>query len=69
MTAFSTSAQGKIIDIEIQLAPTPEMRGRIIFYLAHMVTEQIGRGEDYRQIQRVISILITGYEEIRDSPR
>jgi predicted transposase/invertase (TIGR01784 family) len=26
-------------------------------------------GEDYRQIQRVISILITGYEEIRDSPR
>jgi predicted transposase/invertase (TIGR01784 family) len=64
-----TTAQGKIIDIEIQLAPTPEMRGRIIFYLAKMVTEQIGRGEDYRQIQRVISILITGYEEIRDSSR
>jgi predicted transposase/invertase (TIGR01784 family) len=34
-----------------------------------MVREQIGPGESYRKIKRAICILITGYEEIHDSPR
>jgi predicted transposase/invertase (TIGR01784 family) len=63
------TAQGNIIDIEIQLNPVPEMRERAIFYLSGMVREQIAPGESYRKIKRAICILITGYEEIHDSPR
>jgi predicted transposase/invertase (TIGR01784 family) len=64
-----TTAQGNVIDIEIQLNPVPEMRERAIFYLSSMIREQVGRGESYRRIKRAICILITGYEEIHDSPR
>jgi predicted transposase/invertase (TIGR01784 family) len=58
---------GKIIDIEIQIVEHPQMRERIVFYLARMVTEQIGRGEDYQEIKRSISILITDYVQIPEN--
>ncbi|MDR2031582.1 MAG: Rpn family recombination-promoting nuclease/putative transposase [Azoarcus sp.] len=64
-----TTAQGNIVDIEVQLNSTPEMRERALFYLSRMVTEQVKRGEDYRRIKRVICILILAYEEIHDSLR
>ncbi|MDR3183628.1 MAG: Rpn family recombination-promoting nuclease/putative transposase [Planctomycetaceae bacterium] len=32
------------------------MRERLIFYLAKMVTEQIGEGDDYAVIKRVICV-------------
>jgi predicted transposase/invertase (TIGR01784 family) len=52
---------GKLIDIEIQVSDTPFMRERIIFYLAKLITEQIGKGTDYENIKRAISIVITDY--------
>ena len=52
---------GKIIDVEIQICDLPQMRERIVFYLARMITEQIGEGDDYRKIQRSICILITDF--------
>lgn len=52
---------GKIIDIEIQLLPFSEMRERVVFYTSKMVTGQIGRGQDYDTIKRVVSIVITDY--------
>ena len=58
---------GKIIDIEIQIVEHPQMRERVVFYLARMVTEQIGRGEDYQSIKRAISILITDYVQIPEN--
>jgi predicted transposase/invertase (TIGR01784 family) len=63
-----TTARGNVVDIEVQLSPTPEMRERVLFYLSSMVTEQVRQGEDYRRIKRAICILITAYEEIHDSP-
>lgn len=60
---------GKIIDIEIQIVEHPQMRERVVFYLARMVTEQIGRGEDYQSIKRSISILITDYVQIPENKR
>jgi len=57
----------KIIDIEIQVLPTPELRERVVFYSAKMITEQIGAGEDYSKIKRVISIIITDYALIPGS--
>ncbi|GHT95312.1 hypothetical protein AGMMS49545_18060 [Betaproteobacteria bacterium] len=58
---------GKIIDIEIQIVEQPQMRERVVFYLARMVTEQIGKGEDYRNIKRSINILITDYVQIAEN--
>ncbi|MDR3181695.1 MAG: Rpn family recombination-promoting nuclease/putative transposase, partial [Planctomycetaceae bacterium] len=59
---------GKVIDVEIQVAPTAPMRERLIFYLAKMVTEQIGEGYDYAVIKRVISVVITDFELIPKNP-
>lgn len=48
----------KIIDIEIQVARMKYMRERVLFYLSKMTLDQIGTGEDYGKIQKVISIII-----------
>lgn len=60
---------GKIINVEIQVAPLPQFRERIIFYDAKMITEQIGDGEDYDVIKRVISVVITDYPLITESEK
>ena len=51
---------GKIINIEIQLDVPSEMRERIVFYDARLITEQMGSGDDYDVIKKVISIVIAG---------
>jgi len=58
---------GKIIHIEIQLQVTQEMRERIIFYDAKLITEQLGSGDKYKLIQKVISIIITDEDLIKNS--
>jgi len=51
----------KIIDIEIQVKPRPNLEKRVMLYLSKMVAEQVGAGIDYSKIQRAISIVITDY--------
>jgi len=58
----------KIIHIEIQLRVTPEMRERIIFYDAKLITEQLCSGDNYASIHKVISLVITDEKLIRESP-
>lgn len=58
---------GKIINVEIQVSDVPQMRERIIFYTAKMITEQIGKGQDYSAIKKVISIVITDYRLIQEN--
>ena len=58
---------GKIIDIEIQVSNLPQLRERIVFYLARMITEQIGEGDSYKTIQRSISILIADHVLISEN--
>jgi len=53
---------GQVIHTEIQVDPIPEMTQRALFYQSKMVTEQIGSGQNYPLIKKVVSILITGYE-------
>ena len=48
----------KIIDIEIQVARMKHMRERVLYYLSKMTLDQIGAGENYDKIQKVISIII-----------
>ncbi|MDR3350008.1 MAG: Rpn family recombination-promoting nuclease/putative transposase, partial [Acidaminococcales bacterium] len=58
---------GKVVEVEIQILETPQMRERIVYYAGKMITEQISRGEDYGAIKRVISIVITDYELIKEN--
>ena len=58
---------GKTIHIDIQVSPLPFMKSRIAYYDAKMISEQIGKSEDYRNIKQVISIIITEEEFISDS--
>ena len=59
----------KVIDIEIQVKPTTEMKERVLFYSSKMITEQVGFGGKFHKIKRVISIIITDYVLIAESEK
>jgi len=60
----------KVIHIEVQLQVSPEeLQKRITYYAAKLITEQIGSGDDYDAIKKVISIVITDEELIPGSSR
>ena len=48
----------KVIDIEVQVAKVNYMRERILYYLSKMTLDQIGAGEGYDKIQKVVCIVI-----------
>jgi predicted transposase/invertase (TIGR01784 family) len=52
---------GKLLDVEIQVNPFPELGKRISFYKSKLVVGQIGEGERYDVIQRVICVCILDY--------
>lgn len=59
---------GKIVNIELQVRETADMHQRILFYASRLVDEQVGSGENYREIKKVISIIIcTDHNIIKDS--
>jgi predicted transposase/invertase (TIGR01784 family) len=59
----------KVVHIEIQLKVTPELKNRIILYDAKLIAEQIGSGDNYDVIKKVISIVITEEALISNSDR
>ena len=54
-----TTRSGQIIHVEIQRKPFYAMRERLVFYDASLIAGQIGESEKYRDLKRVITILIT----------
>jgi predicted transposase/invertase (TIGR01784 family) len=52
---------GKQIDIEMQMAPTANLFERICYYKAKMLLEQIGMGENYDKLKKVIRILVADF--------
>jgi len=64
-----TLKSGKVINIEIQVDPMPAMTSRILFYTSKLVIEQIGEGDPYGKIKRVISIIITDHPLIENSEK
>jgi predicted transposase/invertase (TIGR01784 family) len=52
---------GEIIDIEIQINPVKTIGRRISFYKSKLIVEQIGEGQHYSVIQKVVCICITDY--------
>ena len=59
----------KIVHIEIQLKVTPKLRNRVILYDAKLIAEQIGSGNDYEVIKKVISIIIVDENLIEGSQK
>ena len=55
------TATGKIIDIEIQVNPARSIGKRLSFYKSKLIVEQIGKGEHYSAIAKVICVCITDY--------
>jgi predicted transposase/invertase (TIGR01784 family) len=47
-----------VINVEMQVKTTQELRKRVTLSTAKMLTEQIKRGETYSRLERVVSILI-----------
>ena len=50
---------GKVINIEIQVNPTKHIGRRLSFYKSKLIVGQVGKGERYDVIQRVICVCIT----------
>ena len=63
-----TSRSGEIVHVEIQCDHFSAMRNRLLFYDSGLIAGQIGESEDYQNMKRVVSILITGYPLIKESP-
>ncbi|MCL1863466.1 MAG: Rpn family recombination-promoting nuclease/putative transposase [Defluviitaleaceae bacterium] len=55
-----------IIHIEIQLWPLPELKERSIYQQSKMITEQMSSGENWKTIKRVVSIIITNHDLIKE---
>ena len=55
------TASGKIINIEIQVNPQKFIGNRISFYKSKLIAEQMGEGNKYDVIQKVICICILSY--------
>jgi predicted transposase/invertase (TIGR01784 family) len=60
---------GRIIHVEIQVEPVPDMKHRVIYDQSKMVTEQISAGQDWDIIKRVVTIVITDYEFVQSSKK
>jgi len=58
---------GQIIHVEVQVDFQSYMRERLIFYTSGLIKEQIGAGDGYQAIKRVISIIITNWNMVKDS--
>jgi predicted transposase/invertase (TIGR01784 family) len=58
---------GQVIDIEIQVANTQDIKPRAVYNASKMVTAQVHKGEGYSKIKRSVCILITDFTLIDDS--
>jgi predicted transposase/invertase (TIGR01784 family) len=63
------TASGKIVNVEIQVLPLPEMRSRISYYQAKMLTGQISEGEKYGVLEQAICVVIVNFPLIHESEK
>ena len=52
----------KVVNIEIQLKDNKNIDKRSEFYGAKLITEQLGKGDEYDELKPVILINILNYE-------
>ncbi|GHS95212.1 hypothetical protein AGMMS50276_09950 [Synergistales bacterium] len=54
----------KIISVEVQVREAPYMAERVAFSTGRNLSRQISPGQDYSQIAKVVTIVITNYDII-----
>ena len=62
-------SNGEIINIEMQARSLEDMRNRVVYYKSNMITEQIGKGDDYWALMPVKAIIITDFDFIPESEK
>jgi predicted transposase/invertase (TIGR01784 family) len=60
---------GRLIDVEIQVKPSPELRERVAFYGAKMLSRQIKAGNNHIKLKPVIVVLITSHVLAPEEPK
>jgi predicted transposase/invertase (TIGR01784 family) len=65
------SAFHEKFNVELQVANEGNLVRRILFYWGRGYTEELGEGKDYKELPRMINIVITGFDvfEWRDSAK
>jgi len=58
---------GRMVNVEIQLLPTPGVQNRMQFYNAKMMIEQLRKGESYDKMAQVVTIFILGHTVVEDA--
>jgi predicted transposase/invertase (TIGR01784 family) len=56
-----TTKSGKIIHIELQVEKQTNLRNRILYYVARLIGDQLKWGDDYKELQQVVSIVICNH--------
>lgn len=59
------TADGKVVDIEVQVEPQPWVYERFLYYTAGMVLDQLGQGDNYNKIRRVVTIVVADHHLTR----
>jgi predicted transposase/invertase (TIGR01784 family) len=57
-----TLSDGTGVDLELQVGSVSNMKKRIIFCTSKLVTEQLGAGNNYSMLHRVITVVITYFD-------
>ena len=57
-----------IIDIEIQIINNYNMIERTLYYWSGLYYNQLKKGEDYKEVKKVITINILDYNEFQEGP-
>ncbi len=57
---------GYLVHVEVQVNHQEYFPERMVYYSSRLITKQVGKGEHYNKIQRVISIVIAGYNILDD---
>jgi predicted transposase/invertase (TIGR01784 family) len=59
---------GSKLDVEMQMAPTPHFRKRLLYYWAKLHQTQLQTGDSYQKLMPTVSIAILDYTEFKNSP-
>ncbi|MDR1249128.1 MAG: Rpn family recombination-promoting nuclease/putative transposase [Treponema sp.] len=59
---------GVVINVEVQVEISQDLRKRIAFSIGKMLSEQIQRGDEYYRIERVVCIVICGGVLLSEEP-
>ena len=60
------TADGGTVIVEVQLAPFPGMVGRAAFYTSKSFAAQLGEGQRYRDLRRVVTVVVADYDILEE---